>query len=345
MSSKSAKTMLHLRTKIKRSLRKFNLDLTGRIILTEAATGNFVVTPIIAALGGAEVYAITKNSKYGSVEEVTRQTNLLADIFNLSHEIHIITAYDQIDLGCVDILTNTGFNRPIDHRVVQKLSSNCVIPLMWEPWEYRESDVNIDACCRQGIKVYGTNESDPRLRTLDYIGLLVIHLLLQHKKSPFGSHILVLGNERFADPALKMLNRLGYGHTWIDQYRQKITDIAEYDTIVCLEHINDDLLIGEGGAIESNLIDDEQLIIHIAGNVSFDGLTCRKLPPDPAPFGSMSFTLDYVDPMAVIDLHTAGLKVAEGMLSANALKLPPKKYKVFMESNYPALAFSNPKYW
>ena len=337
--------MLDLRSKIKKSLRKFSLNLADRIVLTEAATGNFVVTPIIAALSGAEVYAITKKSKYGSVEDVTRQTHLLADMFNLSHEIHIITSYDQVDLGSVDVLTNTGFNRPIDHGVVQKLSSSMVIPLMWEPWEYRESDVDIDACCRRGIKVYGTNESDPRLRTLDYIGLLVIHLLLQNQKTPFGSNILVLGNERFADPALKVLNQLGYCHTWIHQYQQKITDIAAYDTIVCLEHVNDDLLIGAGGAIDSNLIDEEQLIIHIAGNVNFGGLLCRKLPQDPAPFGSMSFTTDYVDPMAVIDLHTAGLKVAEGMLSANALKLPPKKYKVFMESNYPAKAFSNPKYW
>ena len=34
----------------------------------------------------------------------------------------------------------------------------------------------------------------------------------------------------------------------------------------------------------------------------------------PASFGYMSYTADAVDPQAVVDLHCAGLKVAEEML-------------------------------
>ena len=56
----------------------------------------------------------------------------------------------------------------------------------------------------------------------------------------------------------------------------------------------------------------------------------------------MSYTTDSIDPIAVIDLHTAGLKVAEGMILDNFNKF---KFKQFMESNYPALAFSGEKYW
>ena len=52
----------------------------------------------------------------------------------------------------------------------------------------------------------------------------------------------------------------------------------------------------------------------------------------------MSFTADYIDSKAIIDLHTAGLKVAEGMLKANEMNLHRIEYKNFMESNYPALA-------
>lgn len=47
-------------TKIKRSVDKFKLNLKDKIVLTEAATGNFVVTQVIAALAGAKVYAYTK---------------------------------------------------------------------------------------------------------------------------------------------------------------------------------------------------------------------------------------------------------------------------------------------
>ena len=59
----------------------------------------------------------------------------------------------------------------------------------------------------------------------------------------------------------------------------------------------------------------------------------------------MSFTTDFIDNTAIIDLHTAGLKVAEGMLKANNLKLKPHDYKKYLEENYPALAFDDHKYW
>ena len=59
----------------------------------------------------------------------------------------------------------------------------------------------------------------------------------------------------------------------------------------------------------------------------------------------MSFTTDYIDNRAVIDLHTAGLKVVEGMLKANELALDSEDYKIFMEDNYPALSFNEKKYW
>ena len=45
-----------------RIIKKFELDLTDKAVLTEAATGNYVVIPVIAAVAGAKkVYALTKN--------------------------------------------------------------------------------------------------------------------------------------------------------------------------------------------------------------------------------------------------------------------------------------------
>ena len=60
MNSVSRKRMLRMLDFIKNSIEKFELNIKDKIVLTEAATGNFVVTPIIAALAGANVYAITK---------------------------------------------------------------------------------------------------------------------------------------------------------------------------------------------------------------------------------------------------------------------------------------------
>lgn len=47
------------------------LNLEGLIVLTEAASRNYVVTPIIAAMAGAKtVYAITADSQYGKAKDV-----------------------------------------------------------------------------------------------------------------------------------------------------------------------------------------------------------------------------------------------------------------------------------
>ena len=72
-----------LKSKILQAIDKFNLNLNGKVVLTEAATGNYVVTPVIAAKAGAKVYAFTKNSKYGTVEDVKSQT------LSLAEELHV----------------------------------------------------------------------------------------------------------------------------------------------------------------------------------------------------------------------------------------------------------------
>ena len=69
------------KNKIEDAVDRLNLDLSGKVVLTEAATGAYIVTPVIAALAGAEVYAFTKDTRYGTVAEVRKQTNELIELF------------------------------------------------------------------------------------------------------------------------------------------------------------------------------------------------------------------------------------------------------------------------
>lgn len=333
-----------LKSKILKSLKKFDLNLSGKIVLTEAASGNYVVTPILAAIAGAKVYALFKESIYASFNEVKLQIKELADEFKVFDKITIITSYNDIDLSEIDILTNTGFNRPINKQLINKLSPKCVIPLMWEPWEYRSNELDLDACRERGIKVYGTNESDPRLRTMDYIGYIVLSLLLMEKQSPFSSNILVLGDEHFAPPIIRILEKNNYSASYSGDYNERII-LNDFNVVVFAEHNNHGLLLGEKGLIKPSELSNNHLLIHIAGNVDVSKVKCKVIPDKPANFGYMSFTTDYIDSMAVIDLHTAGLIVAEGMSKAKENGLVGKMFKNFIESNYPGLAFENQKYW
>ena len=331
--------------KIKNSIEKFDLNLKNKVVLTEAASGNFVITPILAAISGAKVIAITQDSKYASIKDVKRQTFDLAKKFDVENSISIVTSKNDIIYSKLDILTNTGFVRPINKEIIDKLSPKCVIPLMWEPWEFRSNELDLDYCVQKNIKVYGTNESDYRLQTMKYIGYTVLFFLLENKMTPFSTKVLVLGNEHFTSNINNILHLNKYNFTYIHDYSKNI-NIHDYQAIVIAEHEDDTLIIGDNGSfINKDSLATEQFVIHICGNVETTGLKCKINTKIPADFGYMSFTTDFIDSQAVIDLHCAGLKVAEGMIKANQKELVKDEYKQFMEIKYPALAFENRKYW
>jgi len=332
--------------KIKNAIQKFELDLNGKTVLTEAATGNYVVTPVIAALSGATVYAYTKSSRFGSVDEVKHQTNVLAESLGVADRIQIYESLDHVDFSDIDVLTNTGFLRPINHNLINKLPKKCVLTLMWEPWEFRPDEIDLGACLEAGIKVYGTHEDDIRLRTKDYIGFTVLKLLLDNGNLPVNSNILVLGSASFTDYITPLLKKNGYECQVHNDYSKAI-DPSPFTLIVTAEHEQNQLLIGSSGNafLKNNQLSNIETILHISGNVDFTGSKYNHLPDNPAPYGYMSFTADFVSEQAVIDLHTAGLKVAEGMLEANTKGFTGMEYKSFMETHYPALAFDDERYW
>lgn len=333
--------------KILKALSKFNPDLTGKCVLTEAASGNFASTSVIAALAGAEVFAYTKNSRYATVAGVRKQVNHLATQLGVERKLNIIETLDDVDFSKIDVVTNNGFLRPINAAFIDRLSPKCVIPLMWEPWEYRSSDLDIEACRAKCIKVYGTNETDYRLRTMEYIGYVLMKILLNNGCSPFSARLLALGCEHFVEPSVSVLRNSGYNVDAITDYSEKIDKLDNYDVILLLEHErNIPLIGGEGTFLKAANLPGSTIILHICGNINVNSLERFKVIPDkPAPFGHMSFSTDYADSQSVVDLHTAGLKVAEGMLEANKLGLFGSAYREFMESNYPAMAFDKPEYW
>src|SRR5262245_17746580 len=92
------------------AVRRCELDLHGSTVLTEAASGAYVVTPILAAMAGAErVFAITRSSQHGTVGEVKNQTGRLADLAGVSGRIEILTEKSRDIVARSDIVTNSGF--------------------------------------------------------------------------------------------------------------------------------------------------------------------------------------------------------------------------------------------
>jgi hypothetical protein len=109
------------------------IDLKGAVVFTEAATGAYAVTPVLAALAGAEkVYALTRTTPYGTVVEVAELTTALARAAGVARPIEIVTQKRPELLAQADVATNSGHVRPLDTETVGWMKRGSVIPLMYE---------------------------------------------------------------------------------------------------------------------------------------------------------------------------------------------------------------------
>jgi hypothetical protein len=311
---------------------KFKLDLSGLVVLTEAATGYYILTPLIAALSGAQrVYALTQDSRYGKAVDVCDQTMALACRWGVSDRIEVLFSREDKRVEQADIVTNTGFVRPLDKPFLQRLKSTAVIPLMWETWEYRPEDLDLAECRRIGIPVLGTNEHHPDLQIFKYIGHIALKLLFALEIEGFRSEVVVIGSGEFAEQVITALRSVGANATLVmvsaegkfdtDLMRQSV---RQADALVVVEHHSRRMLIGcysEISADELYSLNPSLVVAHICGNVdrkSLNEVGLRCYPDQFAPPGYMSVATDYLGPHPLIDLHTAGLKVGERLARARA---------------------------
>src|SRR5579859_5764146 len=114
-------------------IERCRLRLDGLTVLTEAATGAYVVTPVLAAMAGAKkVYAIAVDTRYGTTKDIAEQTAAVATLVGVQDRIELIGAKDRNIVGQADIITNSGHVRPIDAQTVDWMKPGTVVSLMYE---------------------------------------------------------------------------------------------------------------------------------------------------------------------------------------------------------------------
>ena len=151
--------------KLYRQVQALELDLRGKTVLTEAASGAYIVTPILAAIAGAKVFAFSKTTRYGKVEEIFSNTRSLADSFSeFPLDIHLVDLLNPEIIAQADIITNSGHLRPLTESLLKHAKDEVVIPLMYEAWEWRDADMDISYIRKRGIKIGATNERHPECR-------------------------------------------------------------------------------------------------------------------------------------------------------------------------------------
>jgi hypothetical protein len=304
------------------AVRELDLDLTGRVVVTEAATGAYGVTPVIAGLAGArKVCAVARDSRFGTAEEGLSNTTELAATAGVGDRIDVIFSKEAAPLGDADIVTNSGHLRPLDASTVDRMKPGAAIPLMYEAWELRPEDVDLRACLRRGVSVAGTNERHSAVEVFRYLGLMAVKLLTGAGVAVCSSRVLLLCDNPFrpylerglvaAGAEVMVRERLGEGP--IDERCDAV--------VVALRPTGRQVVT----AAQAELLAERApgaVLAQFWGDLDRDGLLSAGVPvwptTPPAP-GHMGILPSAIGPEPIVRLQSGGLKVGE-VLSRHATR-------------------------
>ena len=320
---------------IKSLIHDYRLDLSGLKIYTEAGSEYYMLTPIICALAGAEkVIAITKDSQWGDALTIQNEVLNLAELWNIKPKINFTTEKRQKDLRYCDIVTNLGFVRPIDRSTIRSLKNTAVVPLMWETWEYRPDEVDLETCKKEGIVVLGTDEH--RMNFIQYAAYLDWKLLLDANIEIYKNKIFIFSS----NPVARVLNEMfsknsidyryvsfddkldsDFAHRHIDpnDKQSMLAYLKQCDAILLDEKTYDKPIIANDGVItpyELKKANDEITIIFRSGVIdlsTIQSLGFHVSPDRDVSFGYSTVCSYYLGPRPLIELHVAGLRVGEVM--------------------------------
>jgi hypothetical protein len=299
---------------IKKSITECNLQLDGLTILTEAATGAYIVTPIIAAMAGAKkVYAITQDTRYGSAKEVQEQTVKLAQLGQVSNKIEFITAKTQDIVAQADIITNSGHVRPINAEMISWMNPDAVIGLMYEAWEFRPQDVDQLACQKREIPIVGVNERHPAVDVFSFLGMMAIKQLLDAGIAVYNCDILLLCDNPFRTFIERGLLSAGARVDTVENLTQASVEKTYDAIVVALQPQSYSVLSVEDAKLIANTW-SEAVVLQYWGDIERTAFIEHKIPlfPEQEPkLGHMGILPSEVGPEAIIRLQTGGLTAAE----------------------------------
>lgn len=299
------------------AIERCQLDLSGTVVLTEAATGAYVVTPVLAALAGAQrVLALARPTRHGTVQEIAGQTMGLARLAGVPERIRIVTEKTAAEIAQADIVTNSGHVRPIDAEMIGWMKTSAVIPLMYEAWEFRTGDVDLDACRRRGICVAGTNERHPAVDVFSFLGIMASKLLLDAGIAVYGCKVMLCCDNPFAPYIYQGLTGAGASVEAVDD-PVEATPADDFDVLLVALRPRAQPVIG---ATEAELIRRQwpgALVVQYWGDIDRTALTAAGVPywplSAPAP-GHMGILPAAVGPEPTVRLQAGGLKVGEILL-------------------------------
>jgi hypothetical protein len=293
---------------------ELGLDLRDRTVLTEAATGVYVITPILAALAGARrVFALARDSRHGRKSAAVAWLHHVAEIAGVADVTSIVDSVPEAVLDQVDVVTNTGHLRPIDGRIVDALPSHAVVALMFEAWEWREADIDLAACRRRGIPVVGVNERHETIDVFSYLGPLAVRLLQDAGIAVYRSTIALVCDNEFGPSLLAGLAAQGAQVTHATSVPELAPQAFDAALIALRPAENDDRVRADDARLLAGM-SPHIVVAQFWGDMDRTALLEHGLaiwPPNAPARGHMGILLSAIGPEPVVRLQAGGLKAAQ----------------------------------
>ena len=316
---------------IKKSISVLDIDLMGQNILTEAGSGYFLFTPIIASLAGAsKVYVWSKDSVYGSARDIQKQFREILILLNIPD--NFIWALNERPVEHImdaDIITNLGFIRPLnDEFLAHAKKGKAVIPLMCEAWELRASDIDITSCKKNNIQVAGTWENFPILKIFDACGALAIKIANEAGYEVYQNKIIIWSDDHFGEVVkTSFINHGAKEVICTTDFNNLLQNIEEADFIFICKQSETRIFFGENSIMNLSIIMEKNRrvgIVHLYGDVDNEYVKKHNINIYPDKKGRqniMTYTLSHLGPIPIINLHAAGLKVGELLMKSEHSEL------------------------
>ena len=288
-------------------------------MLTEAATGPFCVTPVLAAAGGAEVvYAMARDSVYGTAAEAAGQVRQVAAALGRGEDRIIVVADRGEIRHPIDVVTNAGMVRPIDADLLGKLSHAGAVTVMCEAWELRPGDIDVEYCERHGIPVAGVWEDFGGFNVFRSCGQLALKMCFDAGLEVAGNRLLVVSPDHFGPVIAAALRANGAVATVLASVAElDRAGVAAADGLVLADYTTSSELLSTGNSPSLHELAEWNPglpVVQFTGSSSGGEMRRAGLRPYPGEelaARRMARTLGHLGPRPVAYLNAMGLKVGE----------------------------------
>ncbi len=286
------------------------LDLDGRVVVTEAATGAYASTAAAAALAGATVHTLAASNSFGTaVDSITDVELLLSSMDVDPAAVSFYRSRADLPVGRADIITNSGMLRPIDAHIIDRLPDGAAIALMYEAWEARAGDIDYQRAAMKHIPVVAVDEHHPACGAFEFVGDLVIAAARARRIPLTSRRIGVLSDNPFGPVIRERLDRHGSIVVELGSARDgTAVDVLVVATTPGVSVPNGTEFIDGAEAARIALATGAASCIQLWGDLDRETLEGLTIEPEVAPRpGYQGVPMSAAGPEPVIRLQVAGI--------------------------------------